>query len=414
MRGEPWAVRIEILTTGDELLEGVIADTNASYLAHEISLHGFSVHRISTVGDRLEDLCEEITQISRRAALCVITGGLGPTSDDMTLDALAMSAGLELSVDEELWRSIQERYARLSKVPSSNRRQARVPAGGEPLKSEVGTAPGMKLMIGDCLFIAYPGVPSELRWHVKESLAPLLQGWRAQPLTRLTWRVGGLGESALQERLNELSLPSEADGLKVGYQALGAEVRLKLSAAEPALLEAQLPALRTALGAHLISESDEPLERVLMAALKQRGLTMGCAESCTGGAVSARLTRVPGSSAVFLGGVTAYANEVKMSLLSVSQETLATHGAVSEPCALEMARGARAALKVDWALSVTGVAGPGGGSAEKPVGTVHFAWAGPQGERSAMVNLSGDRSQIQARATYYALHQLLQLVTEVA
>lgn len=406
-------MKIEILTTGDELLAGAISDTNASYLAHELHLLGLSVQRITTVGDRLEELSETITQISKRASLCIMTGGLGPTSDDLTLDALALSAGVPLEVDEGLWSEIQSRYARRGVIPSSNRRQARVPQGGRALRSEVGTAPGMRLEIGPCLFFAYPGVPSELRWHVVQSLIPELSARQQAPRSQLTWRVGSLGESALQDRLNALgghlrSLPE----VRVGYQALGSEVRLKISSSDPQALERVTPHVREALADHLVSEEDEPLEQVLIKMLSERGLTMGCAESCTGGGVAARMTRISGSSAVFIGGVVAYSNDVKRALLGVQEDTLLTYGAVSAECAQEMAIGLREALKVDWAISVTGVAGPGGGSEEKPVGTVHFGWAGPSGTVVQKMTWSGDRSQVQARSVYYALYQLKSLILE--
>jgi len=406
-------VQIEILTTGDELLEGAISDTNASYLAHELHMLGLSVQRITTVGDQLEELSETISQISARASLCIITGGLGPTSDDLTLDALALSAGVSLEVDDALWSEIQLRYAKRGRIPPTNRRQARVPEGGAPLRSEVGTAPGMRLQVGSCVFYAYPGVPSELRWHVSQSLIPALRSRQSREVSQLVWRVGSLGESALQERLNALQDQLRlAPDLRVGYQALGSEVRLKLSSSDAVALHQVIPALREALGGHLVSEEDEPLERVLLHELKRQGLTLGCAESCTGGAISAKMTKTPGSSIAFLGGVVAYSNDVKRALLGVTEETLTSFGAVSAECAGEMATGAREALGVDWAISVTGVAGPGGGSDIKPVGTVYFGWAGPEGCRVSHMLWAGGRAQVQSRSVYYALHELLKMIQE--
>lgn len=405
-------MKIEILTTGDELLEGVISDTNASYLAHELHLLGFSVHCITTIGDQLEVLSETITQISQRADLCIMTGGLGPTSDDLTLDALAISAGAVLKVDESLWEEIQQRYTRRGVIPPSNRRQARIPSGGEALKSEVGTAPGMKLQIGRCLFFAYPGVPSELRWHTEKTLLPSLRAQQVRSLTRLTWRVGSLGESALQDRLNGLKALHALPHGRVGYQALGSEVRLKITSSDPLALQALEQPLRVILDNYLISESDHSLEEVLLEKLMQKRLTLGCAESCTGGGIASRITSIPGSSGSFMGGIVAYSNQVKQSLLQVTEATLIQHGAVSAECAQEMALGARQALNVDWAISVTGVAGPGGGSDSKPVGTVFFAWAGPQGVKTQKMNWKGDRERIQSKSSYFALHQMLRILGE--
>jgi len=400
-------LKIEILTTGDEVLEGLITDTNSAHIAREVAPFGVVVRRVTAVGDTLEELRDALLEISARADVCVMTGGLGPTSDDLTLDALALAAGVPLAVDEGLWEEIQRIYLGRGRVPPSNRAQARVPRGGVALRSAVGTAPGMRLTLNGCEVFAYPGVPEELYWHCEQTLLPYLAARLNVALHRRTLRVCLLGESRLYDLLRPLSLPPE---VRVGYQALHVEVRLKLSSPSRDALERAEALIADALNreapGHLISHHDRSLPQALVALLTARDLTAGCAESCTGGAVSAALAGVPGASAALRGGVVAYSNDVKRALLGVRDETLAAHGAVSEACALEMARGARAALGVDWALAVTGVAGPGGGTPEKPVGTVWFAWAGPHGAEAERRALKGDRERIQRVAAHEALFGL--------
>ena len=408
-------LKIEILTTGDELLEGLITDTNSAHIAREVLPFGVSVRRVTTVGDTLEDLRDALLEISARADLCVITGGLGPTSDDLTLDALALAAGVPLEVDEALWGEIQALYRGRGRVPPSNRSQARVPRGGTPLKSEVGTAPGMRLTLNGCDFFAYPGVPEELYWHCEQTLLPHLAARLNVTLHRQILRLCLLGESRLYDIIKLIDLPSE---VRVGYQALGVEVRLKLSSPSRPSLERAVQLISAAIEAeapgHLVSLTDRSLADALIERLTAQGLTAGTAESCTGGAVSAALAAIPGASAALLGGVVAYSNEVKRAQLGVSASTLTTHGAVSEACALEMASGARAALGVDWAVAVTGIAGPSGGSPEKPVGTVWFAWAGPAGVTAERRHIKGDRRRVQSVATHEALFGLWRRVREAA
>ena len=408
-------LNIEILTTGDELLEGLITDTNSAHIAREVTPFGVTVRRVTTVGDTLEELRDALLEISARADVCVITGGLGPTSDDLTLDALALAAGVPLEVDEGLWGEIQAFYRGRGRVPPSNRSQARVPRGGTPLRSEVGTAPGMRITLNGCEFFAYPGVPSELYWHCEQTLLPYLAARLSVTLHRQTLRLCLLGESRLYDLIKPLELPGD---VRVGYQALGVEVRLKLSSPSRASLDRAVHLISTTVEAdapgHLVSLNDRSLAEALTALLTAQGLTLATAESCTGGAVSAAIAAVPGASAALLGGVVAYSNEVKRQQLGVSEETLTAHGAVSEACALEMARGARAALGSHWAIAITGIAGPGGGTPEKPVGTVCFAWAGPSGASAERRYIKGDRQRVQSVSTHEALFGLWRRLSERA
>jgi nicotinamide-nucleotide amidase len=401
-------LKIEVLTTGDELLEGICPDLNSAHLAREIFQAGLRVSRFHTVGDTLSTLCDLINEIARRADVCLITGGLGPTTDDLTLDALSQVAEVQLIEDPEVWAEIQRHFPNVLKASTSNRRQARVPEGGEALLSEVGTAPGMKIQIHGCTFFAYPGVPRELQWHCAHSFMP----WLRERLGDLqsfqrTLRFCLISESLLNERIQALDLP---EGLIVGYQSLGVEHRLKLKSPHLHDIEHVTSLIRSTFPVAYLNDEDRPLSAMLLKICQRHGLTLGFAESCTGGAVSSSLVAHPGASSVLMGGIVSYANEVKRTQLGVRDQTLLEQGAVSEACAREMALGARRALNVDWAVSITGVAGPDGGSEAKPVGTVYFGWAGPDYLDAQHYRFNGSRGRVQHSATAYALLGLLRRV----
>ena len=401
-------MEIEVLTTGDELLEGTCLDLNSGHLAHEVFQTGLKVSRFHTVGDTLSTLCDLIGEISARADVCLITGGLGPTTDDLTLDALSQVAKVQLTEDPEVWAYIQDRFPTVLKAPTSNRRQARVPEGGEALLSEVGTAPGIKIQIQGCTFFAYPGVPRELRWHCAHSFMPWLRERLGDRRSfQRTLRFCLIAESLLNERIQALDLPED---LSVGYQSLGVEHRVKLKSDNLHDIERATSLMRAAFPAAYLNDEDRPLSAMLLKICQRHDLTLGCAESCTGGAVSSSIVAHPGASSVLMGGIISYANEVKRDQLGVREQTLIEEGAVSEACAKEMALGARRALNVDWTVSVTGIAGPDGGSEFKPVGTVYFAWAGPDYLDVKRHRFNGNRERVQRGATAYALLGLLRRV----
>ena len=403
------ALRIETLTTGDELITGAWIDRHSHMIGQVALDHGVSVRRFNSVGDQLDELVSTISEISARADLCVITGGLGPTEDDLTLDALSAVVGAPLEVSEELWTEILTRFPTLQYAAESNRRQARVISGGEVLTNERGTAPGIRLQIGACTFFCVPGVPQEAQWMVSTYLSPWLnEHLGAVERHHQVIRVALVGESVIAERVKNLELPS---GLRVGYQALGAEHRIKLSAADPDVLALGVSQVVQAAGDRYLNDRDLSLAEQVVEVAQSRALTFGFAESCTGGQLSAAVTRVAGVSSVFWGGVISYSNEVKRGILGVKEETLISFGAVSEACAAEMAMGSRNALGVDWAVSVTGIAGPGGGSPEKPVGTVCFGWAHAGGVVTERKRFSGDRHRVQRTAVAYALFHLLRHIS---
>lgn len=408
LKYEAWdGLRVETLTTGNELLEGEWRDEHSRHIALKLLEHDIRVSRFNTVGDSLEDLTHCLHEVSQRADLCVITGGLGPTCDDLTLDALASASGGTLNFDQALWGDLLLRFPRLARAPESNQRQARILDGAQVLPNPMGTAYALNIQINRCLFFAFPGVPKELHWCVDNLLIPFVQKTSPPKFERRVLRIALIGESEAAERISKLPLP---ENLEIGFQALGTEHRVKLRAPTASMLENCLPQIKAALGVNYLNDQDQPLIEQVVEYLEQHHLSVGFAESCTGGRLGAALTALPGVSKVFNGSIVSYSNHSKTSLLDVSEHTLSQYGAVSLECAREMAIGARAKLAVDWAISVTGIAGPSGGSPQKPVGTVCFAWAGPAGVEMEEKFFHGDRDRIQNTATAFALFELLRRV----
>ncbi|MCB9554123.1 MAG: CinA family nicotinamide mononucleotide deamidase-related protein [Myxococcales bacterium] len=392
-------MRIELLTVGDELLDGTVVDTNGNHIAGALHGRGLTVARAIRLPDRIEPLVAELRAIAERADLCVCTGGLGPTDDDLTLDALAAAAGVDRRFDARAWAWIERVYGDRT-PPPSNRRQTLIPDGARCLYTEVGTAPGVDLQIGRCRFFAFPGVPGEMRWFVDRHLLPALAADGNTTQMR-TLRFTGIGESDLAERVAAAGVP---EGIEISYLARTAEVAIRLRGNDPALLGAAVAAVRDSAGDRFVGEGTTGLAEATLAACRAAGLTLGAAESCTGGLVGTMLTEISGASTVFNGSIVSYDNRVKTGVLGVSEAILERDGAVSEACARAMVAGARRALGCDVAVAITGVAGPGGGTTDKPVGTVHFAWAGPGLDGLARkVLFRGDRERIRHLAAAHAI-----------
>ncbi len=377
--------------------------------------------RITVVGDEPAEL-EVALRAGLEEDLLVVSGGLGPTHDDRTIELLALAAGRPLAVDEELAAEIEElsrRVAERLRRPYADfaggvRKQATLPAGAEWV-GLVGTAPAVVLDTGSCVAVALPGPPRELQelWPRVLETAPLRRlRERSHAPERRVLRLFGVSESAVAQSL--AAAGGEGDGVAVTICARDFEIHVDLLA-EPGA-EGRAAALEAALAQanerYLFSRDERSTAELVLDLLRARDLTLATAESCTGGLVAARLTDVPGSSDVFLGGIIAYADEVKIAQLGVPEGVLAEHGAVSEEAAAAMAQGARARLGADVAVSVTGVAGPGGGTGEKPVGLVFLHAAGPGGELARRVDFPGDRETIRQRAAVVALHLVRRLVTE--
>lgn len=401
-------MRIELLTIGDELLDGTVTDHNAAHIGAALAARGRLVARGTRLPDRLDALVPALREIAARADVCICTGGLGPTDDDLTLEALAAAAGVERRFDEEAWSRIERIYGE-RRPPESNRRQATLPDGARPLYSEVGTAPGVEVSIGGCRFFALPGVPREMRWFVERYVLPAIE---PGPIRSRTLRFVGIGESDLAALIDGLALP----GVDIAWLTPLPEVHVKLRAGDPDALAEATAAVRDATRAHYIGEGDIGLAEATIAACDAAGWCIGAAESCTGGLVGAALTDVSGSSAVFHGSIVSYANAVKHGVLGVPRWILDSprYGAVSEECARAMAEGARRVLGVDATVAITGVAGPGGGTPEKPVGTVWFAWSGLPAADGASADptfaelrrFRGDRERIRRLAVAHALDRL--------
>ncbi len=402
-----------ILLTGNELLRGVIADTNGPHLAADLERLGFSVRRTLVVGDDLEDICAGLRLMLESADLVVTSGGLGPTHDDRTVEALAQVAGVPLELDTEVLGRIDRwtdqvavRYGLDREgFDAGNRKQAHIPAGAEVL-GIAGTAPGLVMPVGATWVVVLPGVPSELRrlWAMAPehaSLAPLFA--RAEPRRRWLIRTYGIGESHVADLFAEAG--GDSPGVETGICARNFEIEIDIRAEASAVASAAGLAerLTETLGEHVFATDERPLPEIVLDLLRDRGWTAATAESCTGGMVAARLTDVPGSSEAFAGGVVVYSNELKQALLDVPADLLARHGAVSPEVAAAMAAGARERLGADVAVSVTGIAGPGGGSEEKPVGLVYLHVSSPAGEDQRRMDVPGGRDIVRARAATAAL-----------
>jgi nicotinamide-nucleotide amidase len=379
-------VRIELVNTGAELMLGHVLNTHAQWLCRQLADHGYIVHRQVTVDDSGPAIQHAVRDALDRADLVLTTGGLGPTSDDRTRDLIPELLGRPLREDPGVVRHVAEFFAaRHRPAPARTRVQALVPEGALVLPNAHGTAPGLALEVPrpscpSALLIMLPGPPRELRPMFSGQVLPLLQKRfpLEGPFVCRTLRSTGLGESLVEERIAAPLQSLAAAGLEVGYCARPGEVDVRLAArgndAAATVARAE-QIVRDVIGDYIFGTEDDPLEAVLVRLFTARKQTLALAESCTGGHIANRLTNVPGASAVLLAGMVTYSNEAKQTFLGVRAETLAAHGAVSAEVAREMAEGARARTGADFAVSVTGIAGPSGGSAEKPAGTAWIALA---------------------------------------
>lgn len=397
-------MRAEILSIGDELLRGEIVDTNKSFLSERLLHLDVEARFHSTVADDRADITEALLRAVARADIVLVSGGLGPTRDDLTIEVLAETFGRKLVLDGAVLTELRAFFARFGReMAAINEKQAWFPEGAEVLANPIGTAPGTLLEVERkdreaALIFCMPGVPRELHRMMDEQVMPrIVQKRRAIAFVRATLlRTFGIGESNLDERLRELALPP---GVELGFRTQFPDNHVRAVARAASLeeadekLRAAVAAIRERLGVLVYGNGEETLEAVVVRRLDEGGRTLATAESCTGGMIAELVTAVPGSSAVFRGGVVAYANEAKTALLGVPEAWLAEHGAVSDPVARAMAEGTRARFGTDYALATTGIAGPTGGTADKPVGLLYIALATADGTESRELFFAFDRER---------------------
>lgn len=399
-----------IVSIGTELTAGQTVDTNAAWIAARLVELGIVTERHVTVPDALGPIRDVLREATRAVKTVVVTGGLGPTPDDLTRNAVAAVAGVPLETDEAIVEHLRAYFAERNRaMAETNLVQAQVPQGAQPIQNPRGTAPGLDMTIGDARVFVLPGVPSEMRGLFADYVAPVLRRMAEQVIRTRRLNVFGMGESDVAVRIGELM--SRGRNPEVGTTAADGVIGVRLTvraadtASADALLDETEAELRTQLDDVVFSVDDVTVAEALEMELARSHATLATAESCTGGMIGKLLTDVPGSSAVYLGGVVTYSNTAKAALLNVPTELLARHGAVSEPVAAAMAQGAVARFGSTHAVSVTGVAGPGGGSDEKPVGLVFIGVSSPEATivRRRLFGATTSREVIRMRAALTAL-----------
>ncbi len=406
----------EIIFVGTELLLGDILNSNAQFLAQQLASLGIPHYYQTVVGDNISRLHRVIDIASSRSSLLIFTGGLGPTPDDLTTEAIASFFATPLEERAEIIRDIEAKFARRGrKMTANNRKQALIPQGASILPNLAGTAPGIIWQPRQGLTIlTFPGVPSEMKQMWQETAVTFLksQGWGQELIYSQMLRFRGIGESALAEKVTslfDLTNPTVAPYASKGEVRLRISAKAKSEEEAKALIEPIAQQIQTMAGLDYFGADDDTLASAVGKLLKDKGETVSVAESCTGGGLGAMLTEIPGSSDYFLGGIIAYANEVKIKFLGVSAEVLSEYGAVSEIVAQQMALGVKKQLGTTWGIGITGIAGPGGGSEEKPVGLVYIGIANPQAEVSSFRYTLGEnrgRELIRYLSACYALDQL--------
>ena len=408
-------MRIEIITTGDELMSGLTQDGNFSWAGDVLSSRGFGIEFHTTVGDDKARISSALGIASGRADAVIISGGLGPTPDDLTSEVAAEFSGAPLELNMRAVRSIEERLSKRGRVLTDmNRKQAFLPRGSRVLINHWGTAPGFSIEKGGAVFYFLPGVPREFRAMMDEYVIPELESRDSgrKPFRAKLIKTFGLPESEVAIKLEGI----ERDGIRLGYRAHFPEVHLRVTAygdsnvGAEALMAEFVKDVRSRLGKYVFSTEGETMEEVAGKLLREHGMTLATAESCTGGLIADRITNVPGSSDYFLEGVVSYSNEAKVKILGVPEEIINAHGAVSAPVVEAMASGVRRLAGSDIGVGVSGIAGPSGGTPEKPVGTVFIGVDSRiKGMRSEKFLFHGTREEIKLVTSSHALRFIMQI-----
>jgi len=408
-------VKGEIITVGNELLSGLVVDTNRSYVAGRLMTAGVVASFMTTVGDDEDAIADAVTRAVGRARVIVVTGGLGPTPDDITSRSIAKALEKRLVLDPAAEQQIRDRYKKRGMTPPADAgRQALIPQGGRVIVNPVGTAPGYYLTIGDTIIFVLPGVPEEMRVMVDQGVLSILETEKYDGIyiVRKILRIFGLTESQVNERVKDV--PYDGRLVTIGFLPVFPENHLTITARSSVsksdadrIAEETAAAMRAVLGDRVYGRDDQTLEAVVGGMLIGRRCTVAVAESCTGGLLAQRLTAIPGSSSYFLRGVVTYSNDSKTALLGVEPALIAEFGAVSGQVASAMARGIKESSSADLGISITGIAGPSGGTKEKPVGTVFIGMSfdenGSLSVRSHGYRFNGDRSRIRLISSEMAL-----------
>ena len=405
-------MQAEVIAIGTELLLGQTIDSNSAWIGERLAELGVTLRRKTVVADRLDDVLAALNAVMADTQWVIITGGLGPTRDDLTKGILNDYFGGRLVYHPEIYRHIEALFARMGRVPGAlNREQAEIPDVCEWLPNAVGTAPGMLFERQGQRFVSIPGVPFEMKHIMESHVLPRIRAESDAHIEHRFFMVQGIPESELAERMVDWE-SSLAEGLSLAYLPSPGIVKLRLTArtatdhAAHVLLEQASASLRTLLGRDIFAENILSIEEVVGELLKASGQTVATAESCTGGSIAALLTRIPGSSQYVQGGIVAYANEAKIQLLGVPEADLVQHGAVSDPVVRAMARGARQRLNADWGLASSGIMGPDGGSAAKPLGTVWLAVSGPGVDWAARFQMGDHRERSVRKSVLEVLGRL--------
>lgn len=412
-------MKVNVLTIGDEILIGQTVDTNSAWMGQQLNLVGATIVNVLSVADDLEEIIEGLERLTQKGDVVLITGGLGPTKDDVTKKALAKFFDVELTFHQLTYDRILKLFERWGrKSTEAHRLQCYMPSNAKFLTNKMGTAPGMWFDYNGKVIVSMPGVPYEMKYLMENEVIPRIKKqFKGLPIIHQIIRTVGEGESRMAAKIEDIedNLPKH---LKIAYLPNLGAVKIRLTATGPDLellqqsIDETTKAISDRLSAHIYGYGEIELEEAIGIMLKEAGLTISTAESCTGGYIAHKLTSISGSSAYFMGSIVAYANEIKSTHLKVAESTLKTHGAVSEATVTEMVKGALDLLGTDIAVSISGIAGPGGGSEEKPVGTVWMAVGNKEITKTRLIRAGKDRIKNIQYASVHALNLVREFLLE--
>jgi len=399
-------MKVALITIGNELLSGFTVNTNAAWIGIELGRVGIEISVQHTIQDEKKDIIFELEQVSKKVSIVIVTGGLGPTHDDVTASAFYSYFNDTPVFDEDYWRDLTDQFSKINyKIPDVNQNQAMKPKKGDCIPNDFGSARGLLYKINNCLYFALPGVPKEMKAMMKKSVIPILKDQVTNPFITRTIRTTGIPESALAEKItNTIDMRTYNCSLAYLPKLLG--VDLRISSQDEQQIQKFEKKINPVIEKYVYGYEDEALEEVVGNTLKKCSVTLATAESCTGGLLGHRITQVSGSSEYYLGGVVSYNEDAKINLLDVTQETLTKFGAVSEETVKEMALGVRKLFSSDLGMSITGIAGPTGGTEEKPVGLVYIGLSSVKDLIVKKFNFFRDRDSNKQISSQVALNML--------